>query len=168
MTVFKNIFLKLFWLLADILVLGFHALKQLVLPSRTRKGNVLTSLFIFFINLIERLNVFKLGKFEMRSLFQNKYIRRAVFLLVSILFLLSLLESPGHQTTGPFAQSVFTQSSFSSEECTDVPEWETAYIMQHSSVTLRILIPLCADLPNKLCPPSSFCKKYIFIRSMRI
>jgi len=93
----KQILLKLLLLLADILMFAFNTVKQVILPNRRRKGNLLSSLFIFFIGLVERLNYFEHGIFTMSAVFRKKYIRQGIFIIGGILFLLSLFEWTGNQ-----------------------------------------------------------------------
>jgi hypothetical protein len=94
----KKILIKLLVLLADILLFGFNTVKQVVLPNRKRKGNLLSSLFIFFMGIIERLNCFEHGIFRTATFFKKKYVRQVIFIIGGILFLLSLFELTGDQS----------------------------------------------------------------------
>ncbi len=93
----------------DIFLLGYKVIKQLSLPNRTRKGNLLSSLFIFFIAIIERLNFFEHGIFSMAALFRNKYVKQTIFLVGFILFLLSLFEWTGNQRLSNKAEIASTE-----------------------------------------------------------
>jgi hypothetical protein len=93
----KKILIKLFVLIADILLLAFDTIKHIVLPNRKRKGNLLSSLFIFFIAIVERLTCFEHGVFSIAKIFRKNYVRQTVFIIGVVLFLLSLFEWTGDQ-----------------------------------------------------------------------
>ena len=79
-------------LLFGILFFALSIIKQIVLPNKRRKGNVLSSLFIFFTGTIERLIPFEHGVFKMAAIFKLKYFRQAVIITGALLFLLSSFE----------------------------------------------------------------------------
>ncbi|MDQ6763057.1 MAG: hypothetical protein M3015_10590 [Bacteroidota bacterium] len=97
MSEIEKISIKLFRLVIDIFVLSYKIIRQISLPNRKRKGNLLSSLFVFFIGIIERLNIFEHGFFSMAVLFRKKYIKHGIFILGVILFLLSLFEWTGEE-----------------------------------------------------------------------
>src|SRR5260221_2991442 len=81
-----NTILKKIWLLiSDIFVLSIRLGRQIILPKKKTKGNLLSTLLLFFIGIMERLQDFEHGAFKMTCFFQNKYIRRG-FALITCLF----------------------------------------------------------------------------------
>lgn len=88
----KKIFNKVFLLLLDVALLTFQTLKQVVLPNKKRKGNILSSLLIFFIGIIETLDHFEHGIFKVIDIFKLKYLKQSVFLIATFLFFLSSFE----------------------------------------------------------------------------
>lgn len=88
----KKIIIKVSILLLDIFYLGWATIKNIVLPGRKKKGNILSSLFIFFVGLIERLNGFEHGIFCMARILKQKYIKQSLLIVAGFLFLLSSVE----------------------------------------------------------------------------
>lgn len=89
----KNIGVKILRLIIDIFLLGMKVIKQLVLPNKYRSGNIISSLLVFFICLVERLYLFEHGFFKMGNVFRQQYLRRFVFIIAGILFILASFES---------------------------------------------------------------------------
>lgn len=125
MSELKKIGLKIFALVIDIVLFGFKIIKQVSLPGRKRRGNLLSSLFIFFIGIVERLNFFEHGIFNMTALFRKKYVKKAFFTMGFILFLLSLFEWTGDcsfynnfasTSTGRFSLTTEKKTVVSKEE----------------------------------------------------
>lgn len=92
MSEIKQISIKIWVTLIDILLFAYKIISQIILPNKRTKGNVLTSLFTFFIGLIERLNQFEHGFFNIATLLKQKYVKRTVLIVGSVLFLLSSFE----------------------------------------------------------------------------
>ena len=84
----NTVFLFLF----DIILLAIGVIKQIVLPNRRRKGNILNSILVFFIGLVEILNHFEYGIFQMSKVFKHRYVRQGVIIATAFLFLLSSFE----------------------------------------------------------------------------
>ncbi|MEO6905735.1 MAG: hypothetical protein ABI148_05195 [Ginsengibacter sp.] len=92
MTDLKKIVTKVFILLLDIVLLTIRIITHIVLPNRKRKGNILNSVFVFFVGTVEILNRFEYGIFQMAKIFKHKYIRKGVIVISTFLFLLSSFE----------------------------------------------------------------------------
>lgn len=73
MSEIKIIIVKILVLVLDILLFALQTVKQIILPNRRRKGNILSSLFDFFIGTLERIFHFEHGFFRMAVLFKHKY-----------------------------------------------------------------------------------------------
>ena len=97
MSELKKICIKILFLILDIIVLGYDVAKQIILPTFKRKGNVLLSLFVFFIGFMQRLTFFEYRRFSITALFRKKYVKQAIFVIGFVLFLLSLFEWTGDQ-----------------------------------------------------------------------
>lgn len=57
----KKIARKVFILLVEIILLLISTAGDLILPGKKRKGNILSSLFTFFVGTIEIFNGFGIG-----------------------------------------------------------------------------------------------------------
>lgn len=58
---------------------------------------MLSSLFLFFVGIVEWLSYFEHGVFSIVSVLRKKYAKQAIFIIGGILFLLSLVEWSGDQ-----------------------------------------------------------------------
>ncbi len=88
----RRIVLLLLYLAADILRLACRTVKQVILPGRRSKGNLLSSVLCFFIALLEKLVLFEKNLFRRSFICRYKYVRQALLLVTAFLFLLSSLE----------------------------------------------------------------------------
>lgn len=100
-------------LITDLLTLGMRVIRQLTLPTLTRKGNLLSSLFVLFTGLIEQVISFGEavarvpGTFELPArlekawMFGRKYLRQGMLIAAWALFILSSLEWSGGQRVVP-------------------------------------------------------------------
>ena len=82
-----RIILRLFFLLCQLS-------RQVILPNRRRKGNLLNTLFLFYIGFIESIQHFEHRQFKLSELFQNKLVRRGLMVFSFLLFLLTSFEQP--------------------------------------------------------------------------
>ena len=92
----KKIVIKILCLLVDIFLLGIKIIKQIVLPGKSNNGNIISSVLVFFIGLVERLYLFEYGFFRMKNIFKLKYVRRGVIIIAGILFILASFECTVH------------------------------------------------------------------------
>lgn len=172
----KGIFLKklqpyfppLVTLARSLLMLGRRVIRQLVLPSRGRKGNLLSSLFVLFTGLSEQFIGFAQtiaripGSFRIPAIldpawaFSRRHLRRGMVVAVWALFILSSLEWTGRQQTNPAppateqrattpaVASVWQAFTFADEEALPVAS------STQRSVTVRRTDPRCATIPRWL------------------
>lgn len=168
MTDLKKIFNKVLALLLDIVLLTISTIKQLVLPSYKRKGNILHSVFVFFIGTIEILNRFEHGIFQMAKIFKHRYIRQGVIIISTFLFLLSSFEWTRGQeinTSNSNVNAVQLQpkvfKSISFNKATKAKD-----CLKKSCIALRPLARIC-PLPNVSIYSTSV-KRYLLIRSILI
>jgi hypothetical protein len=97
---------KVLLLLLDILIFTWQVVRRVLLPTRSRKGNVLSSLLTFFVGLLERIVSFEKSILQRPVVFTHKYVKRALIIAVGFLFLLSSIE----WTIGPSPDPVMNGS----------------------------------------------------------
>lgn len=88
----KKIICEVFILIFDVFLFAYKTAKEIILPGKRRKSNLLFSLLIFFIGVVERLDGFEHGVFRMANLLRKKYIKQSLLVIATLLFLLSSLE----------------------------------------------------------------------------
>lgn len=105
-------FLPVVTLITALLTLGYRVVRQVILPTLTRKGNLLSSLFVLFTGLIEQVinfaeiiarmpRTFEIPpKAEAAWTFGRKYLRQGMLIAVWALFILSSLEWTSTQPCG--------------------------------------------------------------------
>ncbi|MDE3183137.1 MAG: hypothetical protein KGM16_06930 [Bacteroidota bacterium] len=96
----KKILSKVSLLAIDIFLFGYNTIRQIILPGKHKKGNLLSTLFIFFVGIIERLGSFEYGIFRMGSLLKKKYIKQSLLIIAGLLFLLSSFEWKTEKNVG--------------------------------------------------------------------
>jgi hypothetical protein len=97
---------KVLVLLLDILLFTWQMVRRVILPTRSCKGNVLSSLLIFFVGLLERVVSFEKSILQRPVVFTHKYIKQGLIIAVGFLFLLSSFE----WTIGPSPDTVVNGS----------------------------------------------------------
>ena len=88
----KEILVKILQLLLDIARFAYNIVRQVILPTKSRKGNILTSLFVFFTGVIKKVSDFEHRSFRMTAVFNQKYIRKGFLLITASLLLLTSFE----------------------------------------------------------------------------
>lgn len=113
-------------LIIDLVLLGYEVVRQVVLPNRRRKGNLLSSLFLLFAGLTDRLITFRqnlmappwpLTKWTVSPWittswnYGKKYLRQGMIIATWALFILSSFEWSGPaQTSSTKNQQETTES----------------------------------------------------------
>ncbi|HEY8734050.1 MAG TPA: hypothetical protein VIL90_05750 [Puia sp.] len=95
----KKILIDLTFFISDISLLLFKILRQTVFPNKRRKGNLLSSIFLFFMAFAERVvllrnsvrTILQLTPF-MRGHKYLRYLRQGFILVTCLLFVISLFE----------------------------------------------------------------------------
>ena len=90
----KSISKELWRIIVRLFFLLWQLGRQVVLPNRRRKGNLLNTLFLFYIGVIESIQHFEHRQFKLSDVFQNKLVRRGLMLFSFLLFLLTSFEQP--------------------------------------------------------------------------
>ena len=97
---------KVLILLLDILLFTWQVVRRVILPTRSRKDNVLSSLLTFFLGLLERIVSFEKSILQRPVVFTHKYVKQGLIIAVGFLFLLSSFE----WTVGPSADKAVNGS----------------------------------------------------------
>jgi hypothetical protein len=79
-------------LLIDMLVFTFQVVRNVILPTRSRKGNLLSSLLTYIAGILERVACFEKSILRQPVVFSHKYVKQALIIAVGFLFLLSSVE----------------------------------------------------------------------------
>jgi len=99
-------------LITALLTLGYRVVRQVILPTLTRKGNLLSSLFVLFTGLIEQVinfaeiiaripRTFEMPpKYEAAWSFSRNYLRKGMLIAAWTLFILSSFEWVSAQPAG--------------------------------------------------------------------
>ncbi|MDQ2719857.1 MAG: hypothetical protein M3Z26_08890 [Bacteroidota bacterium] len=167
MSEIKKVFIKILLLVLDILVFGWNTFRRIILPGRNRKGNILSSLFIFFAGIIDRLNYFQHGTFNMASFTRKRYVRQSILIVGSILFLLSLLEWSGNQKLSYSPIKYAEQLSTTDSDTISIDQSEKVARCP-ADVAIKITY---RETRSTTYPPFTFTtsvKKYLLIRYLRI
>ena len=164
----KKLIIKVFILTHDILSFTYKLIRQISLPNRKRKGNILVSLLILFIGIIVRLNFFEHGFINMSTIFKKKYIKQPILFIGCILFILSLYEWRGDQrvfknaeinSTEQIASNILSAKPITKSNPVKVFCYEPRLNKKHSYFFYY---------PNRPLSPPSPVKKFILIRSLLI
>lgn len=86
--------IKIFRLVVDLVLMTWGVVRNLVLPTRGRKGNILSSLHDLYIGLVDLIAGFERAILPRAVVFDNRYVKRVLVLVSCFLFLLSSLEWP--------------------------------------------------------------------------
>src|SRR5258708_31534459 len=73
-------------LLIDILVFTYQTIRALILPTRRRKGNILSSLLSFFVGLLEKAISSEKSVLCQPVVFKHKYVKQVLVLAAGFFF----------------------------------------------------------------------------------
>lgn len=156
---------KISFFIIDILVFAFEICKQIVLPGKREKGNLLSSLFIFFTGLIEKLGNFEYGIFRTADLLKLKYIKQSLLIVATFLFLVSSFEWTGEKNIYDNSSGYATEVSHtSSKTITVFNPCETTIYSNALAKSYRINQQVC--LRNSI--ETSPAKRFLLFRNIRI
>ncbi|HET7118289.1 MAG TPA: hypothetical protein VFI29_17460 [Hanamia sp.] len=163
----KKIAGKILILILDILLFSYSIAKQIALPARRKKGNLLYSLFIFFVGIIERVGNFEYGVFHMANLLRRKYIKQSLLIVASVLFLFSSLEWTGEKILNSTSQNYIEQLSSAGLQKETI--CEQGNIKEHTQeIFLGNGFPAYKNILCSGTPFSASIKGYLLFRSIRI
>ncbi len=138
----KNILKGIWFLLVNILLTGYGLLRKIILPSPNRKGNVLGSVFLWFIDIVERIIAFEKEIFHSSWLIRNRFVKQGLIIVTVFLFLLSSVE----WTTNSYGIQNTEQ-----EENVSVSKPAPTAVNILFSKQVSIIIPFKKKLPYYLC-----------------
>jgi len=163
----KKIISKVFFLIIDILHFGYNTAKQVILPCKRKKGNLLSSLFIFFVGIVERLDNFEYGVFLRADILRRKYIKQSLLIVAGILFLLSSFEWTGETNANANPANYITQVSDTpvekviSSNYADAPIYSAATCLDKQYPTYNIISHSSFPFPSPV-------KTFLLIQNIRI
>lgn len=167
MSELKKIIDEVFILIIDVFLFAYKTAKEIILPGKRRKGNLLSTLLIFFIGVVERLDGFEHGVFRMANLLRKKYIKQSLLVFTFLLFLLSSLEWTKEKAFININTNRTEQVSNNGISKETV--CKCAEITSHSEATsLYSNFQVCRNISqSNILLPSSV-KTYLRIRNLRI
>ena len=163
----KKIFIQVFLLILDVALFTFQTVKQVVLPNRKRKGNILSILFIFFVGIIERLDSFEYGVFRMANLLKQKYIKQSLLIIAALLFLLSSFEWTGEKNVSINTGNYTAQFSDAGVKNVTVSNRRLVRVYSKTVLLFRAY-PSYKNILQSNSAISSSVKTFLLIRSIRI
>ena len=163
----KKIINKVYLLIIDIFFFGYKTARQIILPARRKRGNLLSSLFIFFVGIIERIGSFEHGVFRMASLLRQKYIKQSLLIVAGLLFLLSSVEWSGDKNVNTNSGNYIAQ--FSDAGVNKINISNRRQVIGNSKITYPVTgYPAYKNILQSSAPLSSSVKTYLLIHCFRI
>lgn len=163
----KKLISKVLGLFVDIFLLGYKTGRQIIFPGKRKKGNLLSSLFIFFVDLIERVGSFEHGLFRMTNLLRQKYIKQSLLIVAGLLFLLSSIEWSGEIIPNTSSRNYISQLSNAGVKKITVNDSRLA-TDKPVTVYLHSKYPPYKNTLQSSTPASFAVKTYLLICSIRI
>ena len=166
MSEIKKIANKILLLILHVVCFTFQTVKQVVLPNRKRKGNILSSVFDFFIGIIEMLHQFELGYFKPANIYKLKYLKQGILITAAFLFFLSSFEwKPNLELNYKTTSASSQQFSTSSENTISVNKQKQPICISENASLIKGIF----EIKNTFYEvPSSSLKKYILSHRLRI
>lgn len=161
----KKITGKISFFIIDILVFAFDICKQIVLPGKQKKGNLLSSLFIFFTGIIEKLGSFEYGIFRMADLLKQKYIKQSLLIVSTLLFLLSSFEWTGEKNIYNNSSGYTTELSHTSSKTITV--FNRRKTTSYSDAGAKTY-PTCKQFYLRNLIETCFSRRFLLLRNIRI
>lgn len=165
----KKIITSVAILLRDAFFFMKSLLMHLALPGRKRKGNILSTLFVFFVGTIELLSHFEKEAFQMAAVFKQKYIRKGIIAVTAFLFLLSSIEWTYYKEDKIHNSNLRTEQlqAATSEKILLNKKTEILSCLDTKNVVSEIHPKQVFLLPVQSPDPSTI-KRYLLIRSLLI
>lgn len=163
----KKIISKILLLIIDILRFGYNTARQVILPCKRKKGNLFSSLFVFFVGIVERLDNFEYGVFQMADLLRRKYIKQGLLVIAGLLFLLSSFEWTGATNANANSGNYITRISDVPVENNVSSNYANAPIYSATSC-LDKQYPTYKIISHSRFPFTSPVKTFLLIQNIRI
>jgi len=156
-------------LVTALVTLGYRVIRQVTLPTKSRKGNLLSSLFLLFTGLTEQIissaeaiarmprTFHTPAKLDIAWTFSRKYLRRGLLIAAWALFILSSLEWTNAQGTSAAPPATEQQENISSQVIKrqvnlSIFEGTTQRAFPHCSTILPHTSPPLTPIPRWLLP----------------
>jgi hypothetical protein len=161
-------------LVTALITLGYRIIRQVTLPTKSRKGNLLSSLFLLFTGLTEQIissaeaiarmprTFHTPAKLDMAWTFSRKYLGRGLLIAAWALFILSSLE-----WTNARAASV---GSPVTEQQENISRQIAKRQVNVSIVegTMQTTFPPCSPILAQTSPPPPSIPQWLLLRALRI
>jgi hypothetical protein len=155
--------------ITDVLLLSYKMINRLVLPSRRRKGNLLTSLFILTTCILERLVTIERDILRKPLLFRNRHIRQGLQIAAAVFIFVSSFEWSGERVN-PCNHAITCNNPASSGKtfCINEARLFADKAVFHEQILSPVPVPVSfrPSSGNYPFPPAA--KTYLFIRNLRI
>jgi len=161
-------------LVTALVTLGYRITRQVSLPTKSRKGNLLSSLFLLFTGLTEQVissaeaiarmpQLFHTpAKLDTVWTFSRKYLRRGLLIAAWALFILSSLEWTNARATALEPLAIEQQENISSQI---IKGQVTVSIVEG---TTQRTFPYCSTILPQTSPPPTSIPRWVLLRTLRI
>jgi len=169
----KKILYKVLALIIDILLLGYKVIRQVVLPSRRRKGNLLSSLFILIICIIDRMVAFEQTILRVPKifpmLFRSKYVKQGLQIAAVIFFFVCAFEGSGTKDTirneiALYPTDISVQTNVKAQKSIN---FNAALVCLKTDFRIEHLLSTNKELHHNFNSPLT-ARRYLRIRNLRI
>ncbi len=166
MQAFKKILIDSFQLIMNIIFFSIHTLRKIILPGKHTSGNLLSTIFILFLGISERILIFEKNISTGKKLLQHRYCKKVFVIAASLLFLLTSVEwaeaTVNDWHTESYAQADINISSRSFQFATPY----SAVFVSGGVLCRKIK---CANHKIVIGPhPKTASEIYLFIRNIRV
>lgn len=161
-------------LVTALVTLGYRIIRQVTLPTKSRKGNLLSSLFLLFTGLTEQIissaeaiarmpRTFRTpAKLDIAWTFSQKYLRRGLLIAAWALFILSSLEWTNARTALEGSPATEQQENISGQV---IKRQVNVSIVEG---TMQTTFPHCSTILAQTSPPPSSISRWLLLRTLRI
>lgn len=160
-------------LVTALITLGYRIIRQVTLPTKSRKGNLLSSLFLLFTGLTEQIissaeaiarmprTFHTPAKLDIAWTFSRKYLRRGLLIAAWALFILSSLEWTNARATSAASPATEQQENISGQI---TKRQVNVSIVEE---TMQTTFPHCSAILAQASPPPSI-SRWLLLRTLRI
>lgn len=163
MGIVKSLLLNCIRFAVQVLLLCYAVARQIVLPGKGSKGNLLSSLFMLFAGIAEKVLELEKSIFKRSWLLQHRVVKLALVVTAGFFFLLSSFEwqgdayLPQQQNIAYAGENIVSSSPKTKNVYNKLADDNAAY-------TCTINRPVTFFQPQSHC----ICKRYIVYGVLRI
>jgi len=159
-------------LVTGLVKLGYRTIRQVILPTKSRKGNLLSSLFLLFTGLIEQIissaeSVIRMhrtfhtpARLGTAWAFSQKYLRRGLLIAAWALFILSSLEWTN-------ARAISLESP-ATEQQENISTKKQVIVSVADGATDIVVFPHCSTTLPQTSPPGHSIPRWLLLHILRI